>query len=80
MYLKVAIRYKILNHFQLPEEGQKWGFLIWLLFSYCGLVCIASICIGKVSSSFVLFFKVQKLEDLIMVYSILAQFSWITEQ
>ncbi|KAL2253968.1 UNVERIFIED_CONTAM: E3 ubiquitin-protein ligase SIS3 [Sesamum indicum] len=31
----------------LPEEGQKWGFLIWLLFSYCGLVCIAGICIRK---------------------------------
>ncbi|CAL1406485.1 unnamed protein product [Linum trigynum] len=31
----------------LPEEGQKWGFLIWLLFSYCGLVCIACMCIGK---------------------------------
>ncbi|KAL3642452.1 E3 ubiquitin-protein ligase sis3 [Castilleja foliolosa] len=31
----------------LPEEGQKWGFLIWLLFSYFGLVCIACICIGK---------------------------------
>ncbi|GFP95439.1 E3 ubiquitin-protein ligase sis3 [Phtheirospermum japonicum] len=31
----------------LPEEGQKWGFLIWLLFSYCGLVCIACICMGK---------------------------------
>ncbi|KAL0440893.1 UNVERIFIED_CONTAM: E3 ubiquitin-protein ligase SIS3 [Sesamum radiatum] len=31
----------------LPEDGQKWGFLIWLLFSYCGLVCIACICIGK---------------------------------
>ncbi|XP_073143931.1 E3 ubiquitin-protein ligase SIS3-like isoform X2 [Henckelia pumila] len=30
----------------LPEEGQKWGFLIWLLFSYCGLMCIAGICIG----------------------------------
>lgn len=25
----------------LPEEGQKWGFLIWLLFSYCGLICLA---------------------------------------
>uniref|UniRef100_A0A8I6WH87 Uncharacterized protein n=1 Tax=Hordeum vulgare subsp. vulgare TaxID=112509 RepID=A0A8I6WH87_HORVV len=25
----------------LREEGQKWGFLIWLLFSYCGLACIA---------------------------------------
>ncbi|XP_051123309.1 E3 ubiquitin-protein ligase SIS3 [Andrographis paniculata] len=31
----------------LPEDGQKWGFLIWLLFSYCGLVCIACICLGK---------------------------------
>ncbi|KAG2327947.1 hypothetical protein Bca52824_010675 [Brassica carinata] len=31
----------------LPEEGQKWGFLIWLMFSYCGLVCIACICVGK---------------------------------
>lgn len=37
------------NHFQLPEDGQKWGFLIWLLFSYCGLVCIACICTGRVS-------------------------------
>ncbi|KAL7153452.1 hypothetical protein ABFS83_04G169700 [Erythranthe nasuta] len=34
----------------LPEEGQKWGFLIWLLFSYCGLVCISSICLGKWSA------------------------------
>ncbi|KAI7754083.1 hypothetical protein M8C21_009598, partial [Ambrosia artemisiifolia] len=25
----------------LPEQGQKWGFLIWLLFSYCGLLCLA---------------------------------------
>jgi len=31
----------------LPEEGQKWGFLIWLLFSYCGLACIACVAIGK---------------------------------
>ncbi|XP_073048571.1 E3 ubiquitin-protein ligase SIS3-like [Primulina eburnea] len=30
----------------LPEEGQKWGFLIWLLFSYCGLVCITGISLG----------------------------------
>lgn len=29
------------------EEGQKWGFLIWLLFSYCGLLSIACFCIGK---------------------------------
>ncbi|KAH9611761.1 hypothetical protein KSS87_009025 [Heliosperma pusillum] len=32
----------------LPEEGQKWGFLIWLLFSYSGLGCIAFFCFGKV--------------------------------
>uniref|UniRef100_A0A804QJJ1 E3 ubiquitin-protein ligase SIS3 n=1 Tax=Zea mays TaxID=4577 RepID=A0A804QJJ1_MAIZE len=32
----------------LPEEGQKWGFLIWLLFSYCGLACIAFVAIGKI--------------------------------
>ncbi|XP_058194581.1 E3 ubiquitin-protein ligase SIS3 [Rhododendron vialii] len=31
----------------LPEEGQKWGFLIWLLFSYCGLFCIACMSAGK---------------------------------
>lgn len=31
----------------LPEEGQKYGFLIWLLFSYCGLICIACMSIGK---------------------------------
>ncbi|PIN01674.1 hypothetical protein CDL12_25816 [Handroanthus impetiginosus] len=31
----------------LPEDGQKWGFLIWLLFSYCGLMCIICICMGK---------------------------------
>ncbi|RWR93961.1 E3 ubiquitin-protein ligase SIS3-like protein isoform X2 [Cinnamomum micranthum f. kanehirae] len=31
----------------LPEEGQKWGFLIWLLFSYCGLICIACMSMGK---------------------------------
>ncbi|KAF6175861.1 hypothetical protein GIB67_003349 [Kingdonia uniflora] len=31
----------------LPEEGQKWGFLIWLLFSYCGLLCIACNSTGK---------------------------------
>ncbi|XXG83897.1 hypothetical protein AAC387_Pa10g1544 [Persea americana] len=31
----------------LPEEGQKWGFLIWLLFSYCGLICIACMSTGK---------------------------------
>ncbi|RXH96234.1 hypothetical protein DVH24_008738, partial [Malus domestica] len=31
----------------LPESGQKWGFLIWLLFSYCALLCIACMSIGK---------------------------------
>ncbi|KAK4362360.1 hypothetical protein RND71_017601 [Anisodus tanguticus] len=31
----------------LPEDGQKWGFLIWLLFSYCGLLCIACISTGR---------------------------------
>ncbi|TKY55193.1 E3 ubiquitin-protein ligase SIS3 [Spatholobus suberectus] len=31
----------------LPEEGQKWGFFIWLLFSYCGLLCIACMSLGK---------------------------------
>uniref|UniRef100_A0A0D6QZ54 RING-type domain-containing protein n=2 Tax=Araucaria cunninghamii TaxID=56994 RepID=A0A0D6QZ54_ARACU len=31
----------------LPEDGQKWGFLIWLLFSYCGLICITCMSTGK---------------------------------
>ncbi|ONK66288.1 uncharacterized protein A4U43_C06F6150 [Asparagus officinalis] len=31
----------------LPEDGQKWGFLIWLSFSYCGLVCIACMATSK---------------------------------
>ncbi|VVA16915.1 PREDICTED: E3 [Prunus dulcis] len=31
----------------LPEDGQKWGFLIWLLFSYCALLCVACMSIGK---------------------------------
>ncbi|RDX70957.1 E3 ubiquitin-protein ligase SIS3, partial [Mucuna pruriens] len=31
----------------LPEQGQKWGFLIWLLFSYCGLLCVACMSLGK---------------------------------
>lgn len=35
-------------YLQLPEDGQKWGFLIWLLFSYCGLLCIACMSLGKV--------------------------------
>ncbi|XP_028058919.1 E3 ubiquitin-protein ligase SIS3-like isoform X7 [Camellia sinensis] len=32
----------------LPEEGQKWGFFICLLFSYCGLLCIACMSIRGV--------------------------------
>eukprot|EP00250_Pteridium_aquilinum_P012200 c20565_g2_i1 orf=462-1721(-) len=28
-------------------EGQKWGFLVWLLLSYCGLICIACLSTGK---------------------------------
>ncbi|KAG4392616.1 hypothetical protein AAZX31_04G165400 [Glycine max] len=31
----------------LPGGGQKWGFLIWLLFSYCGLLCIACLAMRK---------------------------------
>ena len=42
---------------QLPEEGQKWGFLIWLLFSYCALLCIFSMTLGKVSISLNLCFS-----------------------
>lgn len=30
----------------VPEE-QRWGFLVWLLFSYCGLICIACLSMGK---------------------------------
>lgn len=40
---------------QLPEEGQKWGFLIWLMFSYSGLFCIAFFCVGKVCLRFLYF-------------------------
>lgn len=29
------------------SEGQKWGFLVWLLLSYCGLICIACLSTGK---------------------------------
>ncbi|KAG6547607.1 hypothetical protein Mapa_011056 [Marchantia paleacea] len=31
----------------LPEEGQKWEFLIWLVFTYCGLICVACISDSK---------------------------------
>ncbi|XP_020551444.1 uncharacterized protein LOC105168710 isoform X1 [Sesamum indicum] len=30
---------------RLPEEGQKWGFLVWLLFSYC--LCALLISVSK---------------------------------
>ena len=43
------------NYLQLPEEGQKWAFLIWLLFSYCGLLCLAFVALGKVISMLLLF-------------------------
>ncbi|KHN49013.1 E3 ubiquitin-protein ligase SIS3 [Glycine soja] len=45
----------IRNHSALlPEVVKKWGFLIWLLFSYCGLFCIACLSLGKVSSGLLL--------------------------
>nr|GEX80584.1 E3 ubiquitin-protein ligase SIS3-like [Tanacetum cinerariifolium] len=25
----------------LPEKNQKWGYVVWLLFSLCGLICLA---------------------------------------
>ncbi|PWA44432.1 zinc finger, RING/FYVE/PHD-type [Artemisia annua] len=25
----------------LPEKNQKWGYVVWLLFSFCGLICLA---------------------------------------
>ncbi|KAE8676169.1 E3 ubiquitin-protein ligase SIS3 [Hibiscus syriacus] len=31
----------------LPKNGQKYAFLIWLLFSYCGLLCVACMSIAK---------------------------------
>ncbi|XP_044479673.1 E3 ubiquitin-protein ligase SIS3-like isoform X1 [Mangifera indica] len=31
----------------LPEEGQKWGFFIWLLSSYSGLLYLACMSMGK---------------------------------
>lgn len=46
--------HNVTNFLQLPEEGQKWGFLIWLLFSFCGLLCIAFMCLGKVSGCLLL--------------------------
>ena len=37
----------LLRIWQIPE-GQKWGFLVWLIFSYSALICIASLSTGKV--------------------------------
>ncbi|KAI3737308.1 hypothetical protein L2E82_27305 [Cichorium intybus] len=34
-------------HTCLPEKNQKWGFLVWLIFSYCGLSCLAVYSINK---------------------------------
>lgn len=31
----------------MPEKNQKWGFIVWLLFSFCGLVCLAGIFVKK---------------------------------
>ncbi|KVH98203.1 Zinc finger, RING/FYVE/PHD-type [Cynara cardunculus var. scolymus] len=31
----------------LPEKNQKWGFLVWLIFSYCGLICLAGYVVNK---------------------------------
>ncbi|KAI3684527.1 hypothetical protein L6452_33751 [Arctium lappa] len=31
----------------LPEKNQKWGFLVWLIFSYCGLMCLAGYLVNK---------------------------------
>jgi hypothetical protein len=46
--------------YQLPEEGQKWGFLIWLVFSYSGLICIACISAGKVCQNIICAVKFAK--------------------
>lgn len=51
-------------YLQLPEEGQKWGFLIWLLFSYCGLLCIACMLLGKVRDALLL--PIRCLWDLVL--------------
>ncbi|PWA67561.1 zinc finger, RING/FYVE/PHD-type [Artemisia annua] len=31
----------------LPEKNQKWGFVVWLLFSYAGLSCLALYSVHK---------------------------------
>ncbi|KAI3514981.1 hypothetical protein L1887_13729 [Cichorium endivia] len=35
------------TYFHLPEKNQKWRFLVWLIFSYCGLVCLAVYSVNK---------------------------------
>jgi hypothetical protein len=70
------------NHLQLPEEGQKWGFLIWLLFSYCGLLCIACMSVGKVSGGAVLtiryFFELLPCHNLFSLQFPVLFLFWIT--
>ncbi|XP_071733338.1 E3 ubiquitin-protein ligase SIS3-like [Rutidosis leptorrhynchoides] len=34
-------------HKCLPERNQKWGFVVWLVFSYCGLSCLAVYLVKK---------------------------------
>ncbi|MFS7951345.1 putative transcription factor C2H2 family [Helianthus anomalus] len=34
-------------HKCLPEKNQKWGFLVWLIFSYGGLICLAIYLVNK---------------------------------
>lgn len=67
---------------QLPEEGQKYGFLIWLLFSYCGLLCIACMSMGKVSHAYTISSVIQFINELDVCYrlmlSVLFCFSFFT--
>ncbi|XP_045806773.1 uncharacterized protein LOC123899637 isoform X3 [Trifolium pratense] len=49
MFVDNGFAARMVNHLQLPEEEQKWGFLIWLLFSYYGLLCIACMSVGMES-------------------------------
>ncbi|KAH0864459.1 hypothetical protein HID58_081670 [Brassica napus] len=46
--VSISVGLDCYRYYMLPEDGQKWGFLIWLMFSYCGLLCIACICVGKI--------------------------------
>ncbi|XP_020551445.1 uncharacterized protein LOC105168710 isoform X2 [Sesamum indicum] len=58
---------------RLPEEGQKWGFLVWLLFSYCLCALLIS-----VSKRLVVVFSMflNRPEDLVMVLFSLVAFSY----